>query len=95
MTIGQISVLIAENPLGPYKDVLECPMKTPDGKPLVGRRPWVVYGDDKQPYLIWGAGDTSQHSVKVARSKPGLAELAESPRDVELPKDACGQQDYH
>jgi arabinoxylan arabinofuranohydrolase len=93
--IFKIGVLTAENPLGPYKDALGGPMKTPDGKPLVGLSPWVVYGDDNQPYLIWGAGDTSQHWVKIARLKPGLTELAESPRDVEVPKmDACGQLDY-
>jgi arabinoxylan arabinofuranohydrolase len=90
----EIGVLTAENPYGPYKDVLGGPMKTPDGQPLVGLSPWVVYGEDKQPYLIWGAGDPSQHWIKIARLKPGLTELAESPRDVGVPKDACGQQDY-
>jgi arabinoxylan arabinofuranohydrolase len=93
--IFEIGVLIAENPLGPYKDVLGGPMRTPDGKPLVGLSPWVVYGDDRQPYLIWGAGDTSQNWVKIARLKPSLTELAEPPRDIEVPKvDACGRLDY-
>jgi arabinoxylan arabinofuranohydrolase len=92
--VFEIGVLTAENPLGPYKDALGGPMKTPDGKPLVGLSPWVAYGDDKQPYLIWGAGDTSQHWIKIARLKPSLTELAESPRDVEVPKTARGQQDY-
>ena len=93
--IFDIGVLTSETPFGPYKDVLGGPMKTPDGKPLLGLSPWIVYGDDQQPYLIWGAGDTSQNWVKIARLKPDLTELAESPRAVEVPKvDACGRLDY-
>ncbi len=93
--IFDIGVLTADNPLGPYKDVLGGPMKNFDGTPLEGLSPWVVYGDDKAPYLIWGAGDTSKNWVKMARLMPDMTQLAEPARDVVVPKtDACGNLDY-
>jgi arabinoxylan arabinofuranohydrolase len=93
--IFDIGVFAADNPIGPYKDVLGAPMKTPDGKPLEGLSPFVVYGDDSAPYLIWGAGDTSKNWVKMARLTPDMTQLAEVPRTVGVPKtDACGDLDY-
>jgi hypothetical protein len=54
-----------------------------------------VYNDDHVPYLFWGAGDTSKNWVKTARLAPDMTHLAESPRDVVVPKeDACGRLDY-
>ena len=93
--IFDIGVLTADNPLGPYKDVVGGPMKNVDGTPLEGLSPWVVYGDDKAPYLIWGAGDTAKNWVKIARLTPDMTQLAEPARDVVVPKtDACGNLDY-
>jgi hypothetical protein len=93
--IFDIGVLTADNPLGPYKDVVGGPMKNADGTPLEGLSPWVVYGDDKTPYLMWGAGNTSQNWVKMARLTPDMTQLAEPARDVVVPKtDACGTLDY-
>ena len=92
--IFDIGVLTADNPLGPYKDALGGPMTIPDGHPLEGLSPWVVY-DDHVPYLLWGAGDTSKNWVKMARLAPDMTHLAESPRDIVVPKeDACGRLDY-
>ena len=93
--IFAICVLAADNPLGPYKDALGGPMTIPDGRGLEGLSPWVVYNDDHVPYLFWGAGDTSKNWVKMARLAPDMIHLAESPRDVVVPKkDACGRLDY-
>jgi hypothetical protein len=93
--IFDIGVLTAGNPLGPYKDAAGGPMKNVDGSPLEGLSPWVVYGDDHAPYLIWGAGNTSQNWVKIARLSPDMTQLAEPARDVVVPKkDACGELDY-
>ncbi len=90
-----IGVLAADNPLGPYKDLLGSPMKTPDGAPLLGLSPWLVHGDDNTTYLFWGSGDTSQNWVKMARLNPDMTELAEAPRDVVVPgSDACGNPEY-
>ena len=93
--IFDIGVLTADNPLGPYKDVVGAPMKNVDGRPLEGLSPTVVYGDDKAPYLIWGAGDTSKNWAKLARLTPDMTQLAEPARDLVVPrKDACGELDY-
>jgi len=93
--IFDIGVLTADNPLGPYKDAIGGPMKNVDGTPVEGLSPWVVYGDDKVPYLIWGAGDTTKNWVKMARLAPDMTKLAEPARDVVVPKtDACGNLDY-
>jgi hypothetical protein len=93
--IFDIGVLTADNPLGPYKDVVGGPMKNVDGTPLEGLSPWVVYDDDNVPYLIWGAGDTSKNWVKMARLTPDMTQLAEPARKVVVPKtDACGALDY-
>ncbi len=93
--IFDIGVLTADDPLGPYKDALGAPMKTPDGEALEGLSPWVVYDDNNVPYLIWGAGDTSKNWVKMARLEPNMTQLAEAPRDIVVPKtDACGSLDY-
>jgi len=71
-------------------------MTIPDGRPLEGLSPWVVYNDDHVPYLLWGAGDTSKNWVKMARLAPDMTRLAEAPRDVVVPKkDACGRIDYY
>lgn len=93
--IFDIGVLAADNPLGPYQDAVGGPMKNVDGTPLEGLSPWVIYGDDKAPYLIWGAGNTSHNWVKIARLTPDMTQLAEPARDVVVPKkDACGELDY-
>jgi arabinoxylan arabinofuranohydrolase len=93
--IFDIGVLTAANPLGPYKDALGGPMKLPDGTPLDGLSPWVVYSDENVPYLIWGSGDTSKNWVKMARLAPDMTHLVEAPRDVVVPKkDKCGNLDY-
>jgi arabinoxylan arabinofuranohydrolase len=93
--IFDIGVLTADNPLGPYKDVVGGPMKNSDGTPVEGLSPWVVYSDDKVPYLMWGAGDTSKNWVKMARLTPDMTQLAEPARDVVVTKtDACGNIDY-
>jgi arabinoxylan arabinofuranohydrolase len=93
--IFDIGALTADNPLGPYKDALGGPMAIPDARPLEGLSPQVVYSDDRVPYLIWGAGDTSKNWVKMARLAPDMTHLAESPREVVVPKeDKCGNLDY-
>jgi hypothetical protein len=90
-----IGVLVADNPLGPYKDALGTPIKTPDGTPLLGLSPWLVHGDDKATYLLWGSGDTSKNWVKMARLEPDMTQLAEAPRNVVVPgADACGNPEY-
>jgi arabinoxylan arabinofuranohydrolase len=90
-----IGVFTAASPFGPYRDVYGAPMKTVDGRPLEGLSPAVVQGDDGSPYLIWGSGDTDKHEVMLARLKPDMAELAETPRMLAVPKkDECDNLEY-
>jgi arabinoxylan arabinofuranohydrolase len=90
-----IGVFTAASPFGPYHDVYGAPMKTMDGQPLEGLSPAVVQGDDGSPYLIWGSGDTDKHEVMLARLKPDMTELAETPRMLAVPKkDECGNLEY-
>lgn len=80
---------------GPYKDVFDGPMRTPDGKPIEGLSPYVVKGDDGASYLMWGSGDTDKHEVWIARLKPDMTALAEAPRQLRVPKtDGCGELEY-
>lgn len=93
--VFDIGVLTADNPLGPYKDPVGGPMKNVDGTPLAGLSPQVVQGDDGARYLLWGAGDTSGHEVRIARLTPDMTQLAEPARNVVVPAtDACGDLDY-
>jgi arabinoxylan arabinofuranohydrolase len=93
--IFDIGVLTADAPIGPYKDALGGAMTLPDGTPLEGLSPWVVYSDEHVPYLIWGSGDTAKNWVKMARLAPDMTHLAEAPRDVVVPlTDKCGSLDY-
>lgn len=90
-----IGVFTAAKLGGPYHDVFNGPMRTPDGKPLEGLSPYVVKGDDGNSYLMWGSGDTDKHEVWIARLKPDMTELAEPPRQLRVPKsDACGELEY-
>ena len=50
----QIGVLVADRIEGPYRDVLGKPLRTVDGKEIIGLSPTVVYADNGDPYLIWG-----------------------------------------
>ena len=90
-----IGVFTAANPQGPYHDVFGGPMKNFDGAPLQGLSPTVIQGDDGAPYLLWGSGDTTKHQVMLAKLKPNMVELAETPRELAVQKkDACGNLEY-
>jgi hypothetical protein len=91
----QIGVFTADNVLGPYRDVFNGPMKHVDGTPLVGLSPTVTRADDGAKYLLWGAGDTAQNLVWIAKLNPNMVELAEAPRQIRVPvRDACGELEY-
>ncbi len=90
-----MGVFAATSVVGPYKDVFGAPMKNVDGSPLEGLSPTVITADDGSPYLLWGAGDTDQHEIWLARLKPNRVELAEAPRRIAAPvKDECGNLEY-
>ena len=90
-----IGVFTASNPAGPYHDVFSGPMKDFDGAPLQGLSPTVIRGDNGSPYLIWGSGDTTKHTVMIARLKPNMVELAEPALQLAVKKkDACGSLEY-
>lgn len=80
----KIGVLESDHIEGPYKDVLGKPLRTVDGKEIVGLSPTVVYGDNGDPYLIWGpdAGSDVPHTVSLAKLKPDMTELAEPAHDL-------------
>ncbi len=91
----RIGVFTSGSPTGPYKDVYGAPMKTLDGKPLVGLSPTVIQGDDGEKYLIWGSGETEQNTVRIAKLNPNMVELAEAPRQLQVKvTDACGEKEY-
>lgn len=93
--IYDIGVFTSSSPIGPYKDVYNAPMKMADGSPLRGLSPSLVRAVNGEPYLIWGSGDTTQHQVMLARLKPDMVQLAESPRILSVPvKDKCGSLEY-
>jgi arabinoxylan arabinofuranohydrolase len=93
--IYQIGVFESSSPVGPYKDIYGAPMKLPDGTPLEGLSPAVVRDAAGTPYLIWGSGDTNKHEAMLARLKPNMAELAEMPRQLFVPRtDPCGNLEY-
>lgn len=75
----ELGVFVADRIEGPYRDVLGKPLKTFEGKEIVGLSPTVVYADNGDPYLIWGpdAGDNVGHTVSLAKLKPNMIELAE------------------
>lgn len=90
-----IGVFTADNLAGPYRDVFDGPMRNVDGKPLEGLSPSVIYGDDGDKYLIFGSGDSDKQSVWIAKLKPSMVELAEAPRQIQVPiTDACDQKEY-
>ena len=90
-----VGVFVAEHATGPYRDVYGAPMKTVDGSPLEALSPSVVKADDGSPYLIWGSGDTDKREVWIAKLKPSMIELAETPRKLHVPmEDACGEHEY-
>ena len=93
--VFQIGVFTSDSVTGPYKDVYSAPMKTMDGKPLVGLSPTVIPADDGQKYLIWGSGETEQNEVWMAKLNPNMVELAEAPRHIQVKvTDACGEKEY-
>jgi hypothetical protein len=90
-----VGVFVADHVDGPYRDVLGGPMMNVDGSPLEALSPTVVSADDGSRYLIWGAGDTAKHEVKLARLEPDMIHLVEKPRDLAVQqKDACGNLEY-
>jgi arabinoxylan arabinofuranohydrolase len=90
-----VGVFVADQIIGPYRDIYGGPMKTVDGLPLEALSPSVVKSDDGSPYLIWGSGDTEKHDVMLARLNPDMVELAEQPRRLAVQqKDACGNLEY-
>jgi arabinoxylan arabinofuranohydrolase len=94
--IFEIGVFISDNPEGPYIDALGTPIKTFDGKNLIGLSPTVIY-DKNEPYLLWGAGDQIRidHYIMIAKLKPNMIELAEPAREILVEiNNSCGGLEY-
>jgi arabinoxylan arabinofuranohydrolase len=82
----EIGVFVSDRIEGPYQDVLGKPLRTFDGKEIIGLSPTVVYADNGDPYLIWGpdAGDDVGHTVMLAKLKPNMVELAEPAHSLKV-----------
>jgi len=66
----ETGVMVADQPEGPYVDVL--------GGPLVDSfDPTLFIDNDQTPYIIYGA-----HDYKIARLKDSMTELAEVPQNI-------------
>ena len=93
----QIGVLVADDPAGPYSDPLGRPLIDKDAKGINCVKAAAYTGDqaiscglvspsvvwnEGVPYLIYGWG-----GLNIARLKPDMVELAETPVRVEVPSD--------
>lgn len=91
----QIGVLVSDRIEGPYRDALGKPMTTIEGAKIVGLSPTVVFADNGDPYLLWGADAGGARYVRMAKLKPNMTELAEPVRDIEVQwQDSAGYREY-
>lgn len=67
-----IGVMVADNPAGPYHDILKRPLTD-------SFDPTVFIDEDGTPYLIWGFG-----SYRIARLDKSMIAFAEEPRILEI-----------